>query len=141
MNIHTEGNAHEGTNTRKDIETEEHIHGRTYIWRSIHMEGYIYGRIYTRRDIITQISIRSPKNQPRRKTPPSFWDNLSRQVLVPRALKEFDRRTIKYHPPIPPQPSSLGSGRNYGDLKRFARLGGPSLADLRGVRFISHLFQ
>ena len=86
----------------------------------------------------SQISIRSPKNQPQRKTPPSFWDKLSRQVLVPRALKEFDRRTIKYHPPVPPQLPSLGSRKNYRDLKRFARLGGSSLADLRGVRFISH---
>ena len=72
---------------------------------------------------------------------PSFWDNLSRQIRVPRALKEFDRRTIKHHPPIPPQPPSLRSRRNHRDLKCFAWLGGPSLVELRGVSFTRHLSQ
>lgn len=78
-------------------------------------------------------------NQQQPRTPPSFWDNLSQQVLVRRALKEFDRRIPKYNPPIPPPLPSLRSARDYRGLKRFARLGGPPLADLQGVRFTRHL--
>src|SRR5579871_2043811 len=34
------------------------------------------------------------------KTPPEFWDNLSRVPLCPRALREFDRRTVR---PVTPK--------------------------------------
>ena len=87
--------------------------------------------------------------------PPAFWDTLSTTPLTKAALKELDRRNAKaLHPssrrssqrrrqPItrgavakwksehrlcesPPQPSN--------QQKRFAKLGGPDLTDLRGVR-------
>ena len=36
---------------------------------------------------------RKQDNQQRHRIPGSFWDNLSRQWLTPRALREFDRLT------------------------------------------------
>ncbi len=72
-----------------------------------------------------------------------FWDSLSRVHLTRRALRELDRRnqadrnrrettTVKIQRP----PISHGRNRPSaaGQLKRFARHGGPDLADLRGVR-------
>ncbi|KAL9009738.1 MAG: hypothetical protein Q9173_005261 [Seirophora scorigena] len=66
----------------------------------------------------------------RHRTPSSFWDNLSRQWLTRRTLREFDRRTIWPAAPIPPH----RTGKEHIDLaklKRFARHGGPSLVDIR----------
>jgi hypothetical protein len=62
------------------------------------------------------------------RTPPEFWDNLSRVPLCRRALREFDRRTVRPVTPKLPVPSVVK-----GDLKRFARHGGPDLRDIRGV--------
>jgi hypothetical protein len=68
--------------------------------------------------------------------PPAFWDSLSKVWLTRRALRELDRRNqlkssacvrAPAHKPV--RPSS-----NRKDLQRFARLGGPELGDLRGVR-------
>ena len=72
----------------------------------------------------------------RHQTPPSsFWDNLSRQWLTRRALREFDRRTV--WPTVPVPPSRTGKKNiNLAKLKRFARHGGPSLSDLRDVSSI-----
>ena len=63
-------------------------------------------------------------------TPGSFWDNLSRQWLTRRALREFDRRTS----PATLPPERTGNKIiNLAQLKRFAMHGGPSLSDLRAV--------
>ena len=72
----------------------------------------------------------------RHQTPPSsFWDNLSRQWLTRRALREFDRRTV--WPAIPVPPSRVCKENiNLAKLKRFARHGGPSLNELRDVSSI-----
>ena len=61
-----------------------------------------------------------------------FWDNLSRIWLSRCALQEFDRRTAQLVISTPKYPSDL---KRYPvrDLERFARHGGPSLRDLRGV--------
>ena len=75
------------------------------------------------------------QRHPRHRTPSSFWDNLSRQWLTRRALREFDRRTICLAAPIPPQRTGE-ENINLAKLKRFARLGGPSLDDIRGVSLI-----
>lgn len=75
---------------------------------------------------------RKLENQQRHRTPSSFWDNLSRQWLTPRALREFDRRTLWSAAPVPP--NWTGKEKNHpAQLKRFARHGGPSLEDLRAV--------
>ena len=77
----------------------------------------------------------------RHQTPPSsFWDNLSRQWLTRRALREFDRRTV--WPGTPLTPSRAGKENiNLAKLKRFARHGGPSLSDLRDVSSMLFLFE
>lgn len=75
---------------------------------------------------------RKLERPPQHKTPSSFWDNLSRQWLTPRALREFDRRTEQLAAPLPPDRSGLGKDHSKR-LKRFARHGGPSLGDLRAV--------
>ncbi|KAF2006354.1 hypothetical protein P154DRAFT_482175 [Amniculicola lignicola CBS 123094] len=64
------------------------------------------------------------------KTPPEFWDKLSRVPLCRRALREFNRRAVQ---PIAPQPRPERDieGNLVQQLKRFARRGGP---DLRGIR-------
>ncbi|KAL8729485.1 MAG: hypothetical protein Q9166_004733 [cf. Caloplaca sp. 2 TL-2023] len=60
----------------------------------------------------------------------SFWDNLSRLVLTPRALREFDRRTI--WPVHPAQPNRTESEHiDLTLIKDFVADGGPSLEDLR----------
>ena len=72
------------------------------------------------------------ENHQRHRLPSSFWDNLSRQWLTPRALREFDRRTVRPAAPVP-----LGrtdkNNIHLAQLKRFARHGGPSLGNLRAV--------
>ena len=76
----------------------------------------------------------SPPIAKRRKleTPSWFWDNLSRQWLTPRTLREFDRRTEWPAAPLPPD--RIGKEDiNLTQLKRFARHGGPSLEHLRAV--------
>ncbi|KAK3178843.1 hypothetical protein OEA41_000980 [Lepraria neglecta] len=73
---------------------------------------------------------RKQVNQQQHRTPSSFWDNLSRQWLTRRALREFDRRTV---PTIVPVPLDRSGKENIclAQLKRLARHGGPSLGDLR----------
>lgn len=69
---------------------------------------------------------------------PEFYDGLSEIVLTRRALKELNRRTRsrRSHPSPPAQPiaNALASIRSPRKLAQFARLGGPDLRDLRGVR-------
>ncbi|KAI1145221.1 hypothetical protein F4825DRAFT_444462 [Nemania diffusa] len=64
--------------------------------------------------------------------PPEFWDRLSRVPLVPRALKEFDRRNRTRlcfpSPAIISEPGVTGAN----ELLQFASNGGPDLSDLRG---------
>jgi len=66
-------------------------------------------------------------------TSPAFWDNLSRVPLTRRALSEFNRRTGPYIAPSSSQREPL-NGDLSKQLKRFARHGGPSLRNIRGVR-------
>lgn len=76
----------------------------------------------------------------RHRTPSSFWDNLSRQWLTRRTLREFDRRTVWPGAPGPPHRTGK-ENINIRKLKRFAREGGPSLSDIRGVSSIQFLFK
>lgn len=76
----------------------------------------------------------------RHRTPSSFWDNLSRQWLTRRTLREFDRRTVWSTVPTPPHRTGK-ENVNLAKLKRFARHGGPSLGDIRGVSAIQFLFK
>lgn len=73
---------------------------------------------------------RKLEDQQQHRTPISFWDNLSRQWLTRRALREFDRRTVWTAAPVPPDRTSKENIR-LAQLKRFARHGGPSLRSLR----------
>ena len=75
---------------------------------------------------------RKQENQQPHRTPSSFWDNLSRQWLTRRALREFDRRTVWPTVLVPPDQSGKENTRR-AQLKRFARHGGPSLDDLRAA--------
>ena len=75
------------------------------------------------------------KDSRRHRTPSSFWDNLSRQWLTHRTLRELDRRTLRPTVPIPPCPNGK-ENINPAKLKHFARHGGPNLGDLRGVSSI-----
>ena len=79
---------------------------------------------------------RKLKNQQRHQTPSSFWDNLSRLWLTPRALREFDRRTEWPVTPIPLERTGKEEDIDRLQLKRFARHGGPSLDHLRAVSSI-----
>ncbi|KAI0413998.1 hypothetical protein F5X98DRAFT_366206 [Xylaria grammica] len=69
--------------------------------------------------------------------PPAFWDSLSEVPLTKNALRELERRK----PPRPVTQPSTAKCLDYYSLttreriKRFARIGGPDLSDLRG----SHL--
>lgn len=78
------------------------------------------------------IKRRKLENQQRHRTPSWFWDNLSRLPLTPRALREFDRRTVWPAAPVPPKRTGK-EDINLARLKRFARHGGPALDDLRAV--------
>lgn len=69
---------------------------------------------------------------PSQPSPPWFWDNLSRLPLCPRALVEFQRRTVPASTPRPPETFLLDK-QNYAQLKLFARWGGPTLDNVRGV--------
>jgi hypothetical protein len=75
-----------------------------------------------------------------------FWNTLSKVWLTPRALQEFNRRnatqSLKQRfasdsERQPPEKSCVDishlSAVSLKNLKRFARCGGPNLADLRGV--------
>ena len=77
------------------------------------------------------LPVKKPKLNVQRihRTPSSFYDNLSHIDLVPRALREFERRLSKVLPPESPDPAKLG----VSIPKRFARHGGPDLTDLRSV--------
>ena len=61
-----------------------------------------------------------------------LWDNLSQQWLTRRTLQEFNRRTVWPALPIPLLRTNKAN-INLAELKRFARHGGPSLGDIRGV--------
>lgn len=78
---------------------------------------------------------RKPQNQQRNQTPSSFWDNLSQQWLTRRTLREFDRRTVWPALPVPPSQTDEVN-IDLVELKRFARHGGLSLGDIRGVRTV-----
>jgi len=78
---------------------------------------------------------RKLENQQRHRTPSWFWDNLSRVWLTPRALREFDRRTVWPTAPVPPGRTGK-EDIDLAQLKRFARHGGPSLGELRAVSSI-----
>jgi hypothetical protein len=69
----------------------------------------------------------------------SFWDNLSRVQLTPKALKEFDRRTDRHSASSPPRISAIEE-HSTAQVKRFARLGGPALDNIRGVKSVSTKF-
>lgn len=62
----------------------------------------------------------------------NFWDDLSKQWLTRSALREFDRRTVRLTALVPPDRTGK-EVINPAQLTRFARIGGPSLEDLRGV--------
>ena len=78
---------------------------------------------------------RKLEKQQRHGTPSWFWDNLSRQWLTPRTLREFDRRTEWPAAPLPPNRTDE-EDIDLAQLKRFARHGGPSLGHLRAVSSI-----
>jgi hypothetical protein len=82
-------------------------------------------------------------------TPAAFWDNLSKNSLTKRALRELDRRNTQAVPSASrtlQKQSSIASergGANYlrghdprilEAWKTFSRHGGPDLSDLRSVR-------
>ena len=84
--------------------------------------------------------------QARRTTRDLFWDTLSKVRLTPRALRQFDRRNaVQSREQRCTLDSELSpckrsfidishlSAVSLENLKRFARRGGPSLTDLRGV--------
>ena len=75
---------------------------------------------------------RKLENQRRHRTPSSFWNNLSRLWLNPRALREFDRRIAWPAAPIPPDRTGM-EDIDLAQLKRFARHGGPGPSHLRVV--------
>ena len=80
------------------------------------------------------------RDHQRHQTPSSFWDNLSRQWLTRRTLREFDRRTVWPAAPVPPHRTDK-ENINLAKLKRFARHGGPSLGDVRAVSSIHSPFK
>lgn len=71
-------------------------------------------------------------NPSRSKTPPEFWDELSRVPLCRRALREFNRRVDQ--PVVPKQRAKREVEDSLvNQLRRFARRGGPDLRIIRGV--------
>ncbi|PQK08286.1 hypothetical protein BB8028_0001g03640 [Beauveria bassiana] len=68
-------------------------------------------------------AVRKPSN-----FTPSFWDNLSKFWLTPRALRELDRRNNFNSVARPPTSAELRTT----SLARFATRGGPDLCHLRG---------
>lgn len=75
---------------------------------------------------------RKLENQQRHRTPSSFEENLSRLWLTPRALREYNGRTVWPATPVPPD-RTRKEEINLARLKRFARHGGLALSDLRAV--------
>jgi len=75
---------------------------------------------------------RKRSRRPRSRTPPEFWDNLSRVPLCHRALRELDRRTVR---PVTPEPLVWPVVKKdpLKQLERFSRHGGADLGDIRGV--------
>ncbi|MCJ1461990.1 hypothetical protein MMC07_000590 [Pseudocyphellaria aurata] len=73
---------------------------------------------------------RKLEKEQRHRTPSWFWDNLSRQYLTSRTLREFDRRAEWPAAPLPPDRTGK-EDIGLAQLKRFARHGGPSLVDLK----------
>jgi hypothetical protein len=69
----------------------------------------------------------------------SFWDNLLQVQLTPKALREFDRRTERHSASSPPRISAIEE-HSIAQIKRFARLGGPALDNIRGVNSASTKF-
>ncbi|KAF2430742.1 hypothetical protein EJ08DRAFT_733991 [Tothia fuscella] len=67
----------------------------------------------------------------RSKTPPEFWDGLSRVPLCRRALREFNRRAVQPTAPKPRLERDIKDSL-VKQLKRFARRGGPDLRNIRG---------
>lgn len=63
---------------------------------------------------------------------PEIWDNLSHIWLTPSAIHEFDRRTVQLVRPKRKKWPHL-KGYSVKDPENFARRGGLSLCDLRGV--------
>ncbi|KAI1312741.1 hypothetical protein F5Y03DRAFT_407572 [Xylaria venustula] len=68
--------------------------------------------------------------------PPAFWDKLLQVPLTKNALRELDRRK----PRRPVTQSNIAPCLDYYSptvrerIKRFARIGGPDLSDIRGYR-------
>ena len=79
--------------------------------------------------------------QSRQEASTAYWDSLSKLWLTRRALKELHRRNRQTASPVRTgiirrpdrsrEPAALEDCPS--QLKRFARLGGPDLRDLRGV--------
>ncbi|KAI0525801.1 hypothetical protein F5B22DRAFT_254711 [Xylaria bambusicola] len=88
-----------------------------------------------------------PKNNPHRlqekerpayptQLPPAFWDKLSEVPLTKNALRELERRTHRPGTqPLTAQCFNYCSPPERERIKRFARIGGPDLSDLRGYRY------
>ncbi len=66
----------------------------------------------------------------------AFWDSLSKQWLTRGALKELNRRNGRRDGPAITAPEGRLSlaVHSVGQVKCFARQGGPDLCDLKGVR-------
>ena len=90
--------------------------------------------------------INESTRQARRAARDLFWDTLSKVRLTLRALREFDRRNAvqsreqRCTSDLELSPCKRSfidishlSAASLKNLKRFARCGGPSLVDLRGV--------
>lgn len=76
-----------------------------------------------------------PPSKPNQSTKyhlPGFWDALSSISLTSRALREFDRRNDIYIPQATKPTKAARTGVTVGDIKRFARHGGPNLSDIHG---------
>ena len=90
------------------------------------------------------------KASPSDETPAAFWDNLSKNSLTKRALRELDRRntqavqsasrTLQKQLSIASERGEIDYLRSHDPRilkawKTFSRHGGPDLSDLRSVRW------